>query len=96
MKVGQAIGVIATGTEKPEEVKKKYAGKTRTRQRPPRGQAGGVPKPEPSAKSAASPPRWALRQAANYQYDIVVIGGGPAGYAAAIRAGQLKKRVLVH
>ena len=29
-----------------------------------------------------------------YQYDIVVIGGGPGGYAAAIRAGQLKKRVL--
>ena len=28
------------------------------------------------------------------QYDIIVIGGGPAGYAAAIRAGQLKKRVL--
>src|SRR5437763_8642372 len=31
---------------------------------------------------------------AAYNYDIVVIGGGPAGYAAAIRAGQLKKRVL--
>ncbi|MBV8780560.1 MAG: dihydrolipoyl dehydrogenase, partial [Phycisphaerae bacterium] len=30
----------------------------------------------------------------NYNYDIIVIGGGPAGYAAAIRAGQLKKRVL--
>jgi dihydrolipoamide dehydrogenase len=29
-----------------------------------------------------------------YNHDIVVIGGGPAGYAAAIRAGQLKKRVL--
>ncbi len=31
---------------------------------------------------------------AAYNYDIIVIGGGPAGYAAAIRAGQLKKRVL--
>src|SRR5262249_47905628 len=30
----------------------------------------------------------------SYDYDIVVIGGGPAGYAAAIRAGELKKRVL--
>src|SRR4051812_28334062 len=30
----------------------------------------------------------------SYNFDIVVIGGGPAGYAAAIRAGQLKKRVL--
>jgi dihydrolipoamide dehydrogenase len=29
-----------------------------------------------------------------YDYDIVVIGGGPAGYAGAIRAGQLGKRVL--
>ena len=29
-----------------------------------------------------------------YPFDVVVIGGGPAGYAAAIRAGQLKKRVL--
>jgi dihydrolipoamide dehydrogenase len=29
-----------------------------------------------------------------FEYDIVVIGGGPAGYAAAIRAGQLKKKVL--
>jgi dihydrolipoamide dehydrogenase len=27
-------------------------------------------------------------------YDIVVIGGGPAGYAGAIRAAQLGKRVL--
>src|SRR5215218_1933042 len=30
----------------------------------------------------------------NHNFDLVVIGGGPAGYAAAIRAGQLKKRVL--
>ena len=29
-----------------------------------------------------------------YDYDILFIGGGPAGYAGAIRAGQLKKRVL--
>lgn len=27
------------------------------------------------------------------QYDLVVLGGGPAGYAAAIRAGQLGKKV---
>lgn len=30
---------------------------------------------------------------ANENYDLVVIGGGPAGYAAAIRAGQLGKKV---
>jgi dihydrolipoamide dehydrogenase len=29
-----------------------------------------------------------------YQHDLIVIGGGPAGYAAAIRGGQLGKRVL--
>ena len=30
---------------------------------------------------------------ADEPYDLVVIGGGPAGYAAAIRAGQLGKKV---
>src|SRR3954466_7396398 len=29
-----------------------------------------------------------------YDFDIVVIGGGPAGYAAAIRAAQLGKKTL--
>jgi dihydrolipoamide dehydrogenase len=29
-----------------------------------------------------------------YDFDIVMIGGGPAGYAGAIRAAQLGKRVL--
>ena len=28
------------------------------------------------------------------QYDVVVIGGGPGGYNASIRAGQLGKRTL--
>src|ERR1700724_4184709 len=27
-------------------------------------------------------------------YDVIVIGGGPGGYSAAIRLGQLGKRVL--
>ena len=29
-----------------------------------------------------------------YDFDIAVIGGGPAGYAGAIRAAQLKKRAI--
>jgi dihydrolipoamide dehydrogenase len=29
----------------------------------------------------------------NTDYDLIVIGGGPAGYAGAIRAGQLGKKV---
>ena len=31
--------------------------------------------------------------AENTDYDLIVIGGGPAGYAGAIRAGQLGKKV---
>ncbi|MEM8874260.1 MAG: dihydrolipoyl dehydrogenase [Planctomycetota bacterium] len=29
-----------------------------------------------------------------HDYDLIVVGGGPAGYAGAIRAGQLGKKVL--
>jgi dihydrolipoamide dehydrogenase len=60
-----------------------------------------APKGAPAAKTqataapSASPAKpQAAPSGGNFQFDIVVIGGGPAGYAAAIRAGQLKKRVL--
>ena len=31
----------------------------------------------------------------NKAYDIAVIGGGPGGYSAAIKAAQMKARVVV-
>jgi dihydrolipoamide dehydrogenase len=56
----------------------------------------GAATPSNPVASATAPAGGAkpAPQKANYPYDIIVIGGGPAGYAAAIRAGQLKKRVL--
>jgi dihydrolipoamide dehydrogenase len=105
VKVGDLIAVVARKNENAEEIRKQYAGKVAAG-----GKEGGTapaasaaPTPAPptsappvptvkgSAKAAVPAP---AAPKGNYQYDIVVIGGGPAGYAAAIRAGQLKKRVL--
>src|SRR6267378_919446 len=47
--------------------------------------------PQPATKPQSAPQPSPQK---NYNFDLVVIGGGPGGYAAAIRAGQLKKRVL--
>ena len=98
VKVGQAIGVIAVGSENPDEVKKKYASgggaaapkaATPAPAAPPKAAAPAAPVPVAKPAAPAAP-----KATGTYQYDIIVIGGGPAGYAAAIRAGQLKKRVL--
>ena len=99
--VGAVLAVIATAGENPAEVKKKYAtraaGSTATSATP------ASPPPAPTGKPASAPPAPIKKPhpsggesaaSKTYQYDIVVIGGGPGGYAAAIRAGQLKKRVL--
>ena len=32
---------------------------------------------------------------ADHEFDLVVIGGGPGGYVAAIRAAQLKMRTAL-
>ena len=99
--VGQVIGVIATGSENPAEIKKKYAAGASSpapgAQKPAAQTAAPKSAPAPVAPASAPKPAASPAPAAkpgNYQFDIVVIGGGPAGYAAAIRAGQLKKRVL--
>lgn len=103
--VGDLLAVIAKSGENAEEIRAKYKDRSRVaaakseatspsaETKPPQPSSpaatasqGSTPAATPSAKSAAP--------TAHYQYDIVVIGGGPAGYAAAIRAGQLKKRVL--
>jgi dihydrolipoamide dehydrogenase len=97
VKVGQAIGVIATGSEKPEEIKKKYASRPAEAPAPAAAtptSAASPAKPSPAKPAPVAAPASTPAKPANYQYDIIVIGGGPAGYAAAIRAGQLKKRVL--
>ena len=105
-KVGDLLAVIATGNENPADVKKQYASRASaaspappaappTKAGKPASASPGSAAPSPGASPSASAEAQApATPAASYQFDIVVIGGGPAGYAAAIRAGQLKKRVL--
>jgi dihydrolipoamide dehydrogenase len=95
--VGGLLAVIATGGESVDDVKKKYAAGSGG----PVAAAGIVspagtkpmvapemapPSPSSSPKSTSAPGK--------FDFDLLVIGGGPAGYAAAIRAGQLKKKVF--
>jgi len=103
--VGAPIALLATGKESVEEVKKNAsstgAGKPAAAPAPAANPQSAIGNPQSAAP--ATPPQKAAPSAptrippakpGNYQYDVIVIGGGPAGYAAAIRAGQLKKRVL--
>src|SRR6266704_4628701 len=50
---------------------------------------------QPLAHFIASSHPGGLTSLANPRYDLVVIGSGPGGYVAAIRAAQLKMRVAV-
>jgi dihydrolipoamide dehydrogenase len=104
-KVGAILAVIATAGEKADEVKKKYAAGTGTAAPSAAAAPAKAPAPAKAAPPAAAPPPVATSAAKkpapattappkSYNYDIIVIGGGPGGYAAAIRGAQLKKRVL--
>jgi dihydrolipoamide dehydrogenase len=105
--VGGMLAVIATGSENVDDVRKKYTagGSAPAPSKPaaPTPPAAAVstppaaPKPSAPAVMAAPAPSKAPAMTSSpgkYDFDILVIGGGPAGYAAAIRAGQLKKKVL--
>jgi len=108
-KVGAPLAVIATGKESPEEVKKKYASSAsgatkpaapappaKPAAAPASSKAPSTPAPAPSASKPPAAPQSSqpVKKTGNYNYDVIVIGGGPGGYAAAIRAGQLKLRVF--
>jgi dihydrolipoamide dehydrogenase len=97
--VGAAIALIAKSGEKLEDVKKGAGTSKSTASKAPVA-ASPAPAPAkpvrtPPAPAASTPkPQTPSPKPHNYNFDLIVIGGGPAGYAAAIRAGQLKKRVL--
>ena len=104
--VGKPIAVLATKGEDVAEVKKKYASgapggpATPTKPATPApaaSQSPGSSRPATAPAPAATSPKSETApttKPSSYNFDLIVIGGGPAGYAAAIRAGQLKKRVL--
>src|SRR4051812_15963514 len=93
VKVGGILGVIATGSEKVEDLKKQYASGGKGSAGAAAPAAPAKPQAAPAEKSKANIEARTQTQTSvapaktNYQFDIVVIGGGPAGYAAAIRAG---------
>lgn len=95
VKVGGLLAVIAATGENPADVKSKYASGTATLKKSETPPPAPPPPPGlPPIPSKVSFPKAPPARTGSYNFDIIVIGGGPAGYAAAIRAGQLKKRTL--
>ena len=101
--VGGVVAVLAKSTENAAEVKAKFASGVLkpAAVAPVSGAIPVAPKPvhagPPVPMKPVAAPLKAIAPAGpkvSYNFDIIIIGGGPAGYAAAIRAGQLKKRVL--
>ena len=94
--VGGVLAVIATSGEKLEDVQKAAPAATAAK---PEAASVETAKSKPAAAPEVAPPSPSVapkstNNPGKYEYDILVIGGGPAGYAAAIRAGQLKKKTL--
>ena len=73
------IGVI---TEEGEELPEKYLAMT------PQSPVQPAPAPTPAQTSSTVP-----RRATKEDYDIALLGAGPGGYVAAIRAAQMGARV---
>ena len=90
--VGGVLAVLATAGESVEAVKAKYAGESQGAT--PAAPTGKPPAPAEMAAPSPSVAPTVTSSPGKFDYDLVIIGGGPAGYAAAIRAGQLKKKVL--
>lgn len=59
----------------------------------PAAPAAPAPAPEPAADAYSAATVQAEEQ--SYDYDLAIIGGGPGGYVAAIRAGQMGAKVLL-
>ncbi|MFV0498017.1 MAG: dihydrolipoyl dehydrogenase [Candidatus Fimivivens sp.] len=59
------------------------------------GQLGESVGSAPAATAATEPPELAPAKKAAADIDIIVVGGGPGGYVAAIRAAQLGAKVTV-
>ena len=61
--------------------------------------AGGVATsedaPAPAAEAKAAPETKETKEKSAYDYEIAVLGGGPGGYVAAIKAAQMGKKTVI-
>ncbi len=103
--VGAMLAVHRDGSEKAEDVKKNAgtspagggaapAEKTPA-EAPAEAPAAARANPQrlaaPRARARTAPAPAPCERKGKYNFDIIVIGGGPAGYAAAIRAGPAEE-----